>query len=251
MAARLREETPSPTSILIIVCFGFDLRFSPRAGRLHRKVSPSAIQCHLVNIAVSRSPLRLLLYALLAVPAVLLAVDMTISYRWISPPETTDVVVGQTADESGELVDITKDVRTDTGRSQRRRDLMFGAGLFVGGVAALVWALKELARPSHFLVADDQGLLVRVDGLRQPPRRFEWSDIAEVRSGIVEDDGIDAAVLSIRLVDVEQVPHLPAGGYSDPPWLHLYSDEWDRPAYQVAALLEHKMFAPGSSEETE
>jgi hypothetical protein len=190
-------------------------------------------------------------YALLAVPAVLLAVDMTISYRWIAPPETTDVVVGQTTDESGELVDITKDVLTDTGRSQRRRDLLFGAGLFVGGAAAIGWAFKELARPTRFLIADDEGLLVRVDGLRQPPRRFGWSDIAEVRSGIVEDDGIDAPVLSIRLVDVEQVPHLPAGGYSEPPWLHLYSDEWDQPAYQVAALLEHKMVRRESTEEPE
>jgi hypothetical protein len=188
---------------------------------------------------------------LLAVPAVLLAVDMTISYRWISPPETTDVVVGQTTDESGELVDITKDVLTDTGRSERRRDLLFGAGLFVGGAAAIGWALKELGRPTHFLLADDDGLLVRVDGLRQPPRRFGWSDIAEVRSGIVEDDGIDAPVLSIRLVDVEQVPHLPAGGYSEPPWLHLYSDEWDQPAHQVAALLEHKMVGRASMEEPE
>lgn len=176
---------------------------------------------------------------------------MTISYRWIAPPETTDVVVGQTTDESGELVDITKDVLTDTGRSQRRRDLLFGAGLFVGGAAAIGWAFKELARPTRFLIADDQGLLVRVDGLRQPPRRFGWSDIAEVRSGIVEDDGIDAPVLSIRLVDVEQVPHLPAGGYSEPPWLHLYSDEWDQPAYQVAALLEHKMVRRESAEEPE
>jgi hypothetical protein len=190
-------------------------------------------------------------YALLAVPAVLLAVDMTISYRWIAPPETTDVVVGQTTDESGELVDITKDVLTDTGRSQRRRDLLFGAGLFVGGAAAIGWAFKELARPTRFLIADDEGLLVRVDGLRQPPRRFGWSDIAELRSGIVEDDGIDAPVLSIRLVDVEQVPHLPAGGYSEPPWLHLYSDEWDQPAHQVAAALEHKMVRRESTEEPE
>ena len=204
-----------------------------------------------MNIAVSRSPLRLLVYALLAVPAVLLAVDMTISYRWIAPPETTDVVVGQTTDESGEMVDITKDVLTDTGRSQRRRDLLFGAGLFVGGAAAIGWALKELARPTCFLIADDEGLLVRVDGLRQPPRRFGWSDIAELRSGIVEDDGIDAPVLSIRLVDVEQVPHLPAGGYSEPPWLHLYSDEWDQPAHQVAAALEHKMVRRESTEEPE
>jgi len=194
-----------------------------------------------VNVSVSRSPLRLLVYALLSVPAILLAVDMTISYKWIRAPESTAVVVGQTSDESGEMVDITSDVLTDTGRAERRRDLLFGGVLFVGGVAALGWAFRELARPTMFLIADDSGLVVRVDGVRQPPRRFEWSNIAEVRSGLIEDDGIDVPVLSIRFFDSTDVPHLPAGGNSSPPWLHLFADEWDQPAHQVAALLDLKL----------
>jgi len=193
-----------------------------------------------VNVSVSRSPLRLLVYALLAVPAILLAVDMTISYKWVRAPDTTAVVTGQTTDESGEMVDITSDLLTDTGRAERRRDLLFGGVLFLGGVAALGWSFRELARPTMFLIADDSGLVVRVDGVRQPPRRFEWSNIAEVRSGLIEDDGIDVPVLSIRFFDSTDVPHLPAGGSSAPPWLHLYAEEWDQPAHQVAALLDLK-----------
>jgi hypothetical protein len=180
-------------------------------------------------------------YALLAVPAILLAVDMTISYKWVTAPESTAVVVGQTTDESGEMVDLTSDVLTDTGRAERRRDLLFGGALFLGGVAALGWAFRELARPTMFLVADDDGLVVRVDGIRHPPRRFEWSGIAEVRSGLIEDDGIDVPVLSIRFFDSADVPHLPAGGVSVPPWLHLYAEEWDQPAHQIAAVLDLKI----------
>jgi len=204
-----------------------------------------------VNVTVSRTPLRLLTYALLAVPAILLAVDMTVSNRFVRAPDTTEVVVGETSSESGELVDVTKDVLTDVGRAERRRDLLFAAALFVGGVAAMGWALKELARPTRFLLADDEGLLIKVDGVRQPPRRFGWSGIAEVRSGLIEDDGIETSVLSIRLLDAEDVPHLPTGGCSEPPWLHLYSDEWDQPAYQVAALLDHKLSGSRSTEESE
>jgi len=192
-----------------------------------------------VKVSVSRSPLRLLTFALLAVPAVLLAVDMTVSYRWIRAPETTPVVVGQTTGESGELEDVTNDVLTDIGRSERRRDILFGAGLFVGGVVAMGWAVKELARPTQFLEADENGLLLRVDGVKQPPRRFEWLGISEVRSAVVEDDGIDVPVFSIRFHDVADVPHLPAGGVAEPPWLHIYADEWDTPAHQVAAQLDH------------
>lgn len=210
-------------------------------GPLGRPDSTPAIQWVPVNLTVSRSPLRLLVFALLAVPAILLAVDMTISNKWIRAPETDEVVVGQTTDESGELVDITKDVLTDTGKAERRRDILFGGALFLGGVAALGWAFRELARPTSFLVADDTGLVVRVDGVRRPPRRFEWDSIAEVRSGLITDDGIDVPVLSIRFFDPAEVPHLPAGATSLPPWLHLHADEWDQPAHQVAALLDLKV----------
>jgi hypothetical protein len=178
-------------------------------------------------------------FALLAVPAILLAVDMTISYRYIPHPETRDVVVGQTTDDSGQQVDVTKSVYTDTGRSERRRDVLFGAGLFVGGVAALGWSFRQLAKSTYFLVADDDGLLLRVDGIRQPSRRVFWYEIAEVRSGVIEDDGIDTEVFSIRFADEMAVPPYPAGGVPEPPWLHLYSDEWDIPAHQVAALIDH------------
>ena len=194
-----------------------------------------------MNIVVSRSPLRLLTFALLAVPAILLAVDMTVSHRWIRAPETSEVVVGQTSDETGETVKVIEEVLTDVGRTERRRDLLFGGVLFAGGVTAMAWVLRELVGPTRFLVADGKGLLIRVDGFMRPPRRLAWSGIAEVRSGLIEDDGIEAPVLSIRLVDAEEIPHLPAGAVSDPPWLHLFSDEWDTPAHRVAALLEYRV----------
>lgn len=203
-----------------------------------------------VKVRVSRSPLRLLTFAVLAVPAILLSIDMLVAHRWISAPETSDVVVGQTTDESGEQVDVTNQVLTDTGRAERRRDVLFGGALFIGGVVAMGWALKELARPSHFLVADDDGLMVRVDGIRGRPRRIAWSDIREVRSAVIEDDGIDTQVLSLRFVDPTQVPVHPAGGFAEPPWLHLYADEWDVPAYQVAALVDLQAPTPAQEGET-
>lgn len=188
-------------------------------------------------------------YVLLAVPAILLAVDMTVSHRWVRAPETTDVVVGQTTDESGQQVDLTEAVLTDVGRAERRRDILFGGVLLLGGVVVTVWALRELTRPSRFLVADDEGLLLRVDGLRRPPRRVPWPEIAEIRSGVIEDDGVDIPVLSIRFTDPFRVPVQPAGAAADPPWLHLYSDEWDTPAHQVAPLLDHRLVAVPPAED--
>lgn len=204
-----------------------------------------------MKISVARSPLRLLAYALFAVPAILLAVDMTISHRWISPPETTEVVIGQTTDEDGLETDITQAVLTDTGKAERRRDLFIGSVLFAGGVVAILWAINELARPTALLEADDEALSVRVDGPRRPLRRFGWDGIVEVRSGVIEDDGIEVPVLSVRLLDVEEVPFLPAGARAEPPWLHIYADEWDTPAHQVAPLLDQHAARPRPVEEYE
>lgn len=202
-----------------------------------------------MNVRVSRSPLRLLTYALLAVPAILLAIDMTVSYRFVRHPETRDVVIGQTTDESGQQVDITDAVLTDAGRAERRRDLLFGGGLFVGGVLVLGWSMRQLINPTEFLVADDEGLLIRVDGIRRPPRRVPWPAVAEIRSGVIEDDGDTVPVLSIRFAEPADVPVVPAGGMSDPPWLHLFSDEWEVPAHHVAALVDHRIAIPPPPEE--
>lgn len=208
-------------------------RVSRIAYRAYRE-----IQCFLVNVSVSRSPFLLLSLALLAVPAVVLAVDMTISYRFIDFPETRDVTVGQTTDENGQLVDMVEQVYTDTGRAQRRRDVVFGAALFLGGASALGWSLLQLAKPGHFLSVEDDALWVNIDGPRHSKRRLAWEEIAEVRSGVIEDDGVDTPVLSIRLENPDWLIQHPSGGLADPPWLHLYSDDWDTPAHQVAALIE-------------
>ncbi|NIR40234.1 MAG: hypothetical protein GWN07_17630, partial [Actinobacteria bacterium] len=97
----------------------------------------------------------------------------------------------------------------------------------------------------EFFVADDDGLLIRVDGIRRPPRRVPWPAVADIRSGVLEDDGDTVPVLSIRFVEPADVPVVPAGGVSDPPWLHLFSDEWEIPAHQVAALVDHRVPGPG------
>lgn len=196
------------------------------------------------DFVVGRSRLRLYAFAALAVPAIFVAVDLSQTHHFVPEPEKTEVVVGQTVDAAGNTVDVTEGALTDIGRTQWRRDLIFSVLLFVGGMATLAWAARELALPSPFLVADDEGLLVRVDGPGRPPRRFLWEGIVEVRSGLLEDDGEKAPVLSIRLLDIEEVPYLPAGGRAEPPWLHLYSDEWDLPAHQIAPFLDQRAARP-------
>jgi hypothetical protein len=191
-----------------------------------------------VNLVVVRSQWRLMVVLLLAIPAVLLAVDMLVSHRWVPTPTTYGAVVGSTVDENGNTVDVTVPVLTVDGKAQRRRDLAFGSVLLLGGVATMAYAVGGLVRPSPLLRATDEGISVRVDGRGRPPRLLPWESIVEVRSGVRDDEGADLPVLSIHLDDPAMVPFDPAGGVSDPPWLHLWADDWDHPAHQIAPLLD-------------
>ena len=191
-----------------------------------------------LNVTISRSPLRLLAYATFAVPAILLAVDMLFSYRWYPEPATYDQVVGTTIDQFGQTQDVVEQRYTQDGQAQRRRDLLLGGALLIGGGVAMGWGLKELVRPVVLLRADDDGISVRIDGPGKPPRLFPWEEVEEVRSGVLVDDGAEVAVLSFRFGDPGMVPAEPAGAKADPPWVHLFADEWDRPAHQVAPLLD-------------
>ena len=189
--------------------------------------------------------MRLLAYATLAVPAILLGVDMLFwSYRFVPEPDTYDVVVGSTVDELGQPVDVVQKRLTTDGEAQRRRDLFFGVSLMIGGAAAMGWGLKELVSPTVLLRADDDGISVRLDGPNNPSRLFPWEEVVEVRSGVVDSEGAPISALSIRLRDPAMIPADPAGAEPDPPWIHVFADEWDRPAHMVAPLLDQRAERP-------
>ena len=191
-----------------------------------------------MNLVVNRSSWRLLVIVALSVPAVLLAVDMLFSHRWVPAPVTYDAVVGSTIDANGNPVNVTVPTLTVDGQAQRRRDRAFGIVLLAGGIGAMGYSVLALLRPRPVLRATDEGISVRVDGRSHPPRLLPWESIVEVRSGVRDADGADLPVLSIQLLDPAAVPVNPAGGVADPPWLHLWADDWDQPAHHMAPLLD-------------
>lgn len=189
-------------------------------------------------VSVGRSPLRIVLLAVLAVPAVLLAVDMAVTHRFYPAPETTDVVVGTTVNEHGETVDVIAARLTEAGRHEQNRDRFFAALLGLGGGATLGWALHAAVRPIRYLAADAEGLEVRIGRPSHPMVRIPWGDIDTVRSGLGDDEGSPAQVISLRFVDPMQVPADPVGAVADPPWLHVYADDWEVPPHRVAPVLD-------------
>jgi hypothetical protein len=185
-----------------------------------------------------RSPWRLTLFLVLAVPAILLSVDMLISHRWVPKPATYTATVGETVDDQGSVVPVTAQILTHDGRAEWRRDRAFGSLLLAGGLGTMAFAVAGLLRPRPVLRASDEGISVRVDGWGHPPRLFPWESIVEVRSGVRDVDGAEIPVLSILLDDPTLVPFDPAGAVEDSPWLHIWAEDWDRPVHQIAPLLD-------------
>jgi hypothetical protein len=190
-----------------------------------------------VIVRVSRSPLRLLGYGLVAAAMVALALDMLVMYRFYPQPETTQGTRQVTAAD-GSVLEETVQVYTETGKAQRRRDLGWGLVLLVAGAGGLVWAGAGLVAPRRLLSADSEGLSVWLDGRGRAPLRLTWEEIAEVRSGLRRDEAGEESVLSLRLESPERVPRRPRAAVAEAPWLHLFAGEWDRPAHEVVALIE-------------
>ena len=186
---------------------------------------------------MSRSPLLMLGYVLVAVPMVLLALDMLWSYHYYPRPEILESTRQVTAAD-GSVVEEAVQVYTDTGRAQRRRDIGWGAVLLAAGSVLFVWGFVGAAVPRRLLAADAEGLTLWLDGRRRPPLRLAWQEIAEVRSGLRTDDAGEVPVLSLRLRSPERVPTGPRGAVAEPPWLHLFAGDWEPPAHEVAARVE-------------
>ena len=189
-----------------------------------------------MKVWVGRSPWRMLAYTVVGAALVVLAVDMTVSYRFFPYPDHT---VTEAEDATG----TTTRVLTLDGEVQRRRDLAFGVTLGLGGGALLLWSVREVIVRRPLLVADETGLTVRLGTRREPPLHLEWGDIAEVRSGSQDDGAGTVPVLSLRLADSGLMPQRPHAAIADPPWLHLIADEWDLPPRQVAPAVSSRLAA--------
>jgi hypothetical protein len=190
-------------------------------------------------VVVTRAPLRLLVYVLLAIPAVMLAVDMNVSHRFFPMPEGNEVVTGSSVAPDGQLRHETRRQLTAQGAAQQRRSLAAGAVLLVGGLGAMGWAMRELLWPKVLLRADAAELKLRIGSRGEPLASFPWPVIAELRSGVIDDDGEDVPVLSVRFSDEAMMPTDPAGALVEDRWVHLFSEDWSPPAHELVPLLEH------------
>lgn len=190
-----------------------------------------------MKVSVTRAAWRPVAYVLFAIPMILLAIDMVVAHKWFPEPDTTEVAAVQTL-EDGSTIDTTIQQLTLDGKAQRRREITWGIGLFGAGIAAAAWGLKDLLFPRRVLTLDADYLTLRVGSRVNMERRYAWNEIMEVRSGVLEDEAGIVPILSLRFIDDSLLPPNPWGAVADPPWIHLYANEWDRQAHEIAPMIE-------------
>lgn len=184
---------------------------------------------------MSRSPLRLLGFAIVAMLLMLLALEMTVTRRWYPEPELTEARGVQIAPDGSEVT-ITTMVRSQKGSAELRRDVILGTLMGAAGLALIVFVLRDLVKPEVFVTADENGLAFPSgDGSLFA---VSWNDIREVRSAVHQGDFGTDPVLLITVDESIELPERLRNGIVDGSTVLLHGSAWEVPPWEVAARLD-------------
>jgi hypothetical protein len=136
---------------------------------------------------VRRSAWKMWGVSLMGVPMVVVALDLLTQRR---------------------LTNMLRDIlfRPEDTQLPEPRETVWAIALLVVGLVVTAWGLKELLAPTKVVVADKDGLSVKIRGPFRPPLHLPWSDVDDLGSATVEDDGEQLPVMWIRVSESVEVP---------------------------------------------
>jgi hypothetical protein len=136
---------------------------------------------------VRRSAWKMWGVSLMGVPMVVVALDLLTQRR---------------------LTNMLRDIlfRPEDTQLPEPRETVWAIALLVVGLVVTAWGLKELLAPTKVVVADKDGLSVKIRGPFRAPLLLPWSDIDDLGSATVEDDGEQLPVMWIRMTESAEVP---------------------------------------------
>lgn len=158
---------------------------------------------------VRRSAWRMWAVSLIGVPMAVIALDLLTQRR---------------------LTTILRDIvfLPENTQLPEPREMVWAVALLVVGLVLCIWGLKELLAPTKVVVADADGLAIKVRGPFRAPLRLSWSEVDDIGSASVEDEGEHLPVLWIRTMEPGS---LPAGTWGARPiddrTLALMSADWE------------------------
>lgn len=170
-------------------------------------------------LVIRRSAWRMWLVALLGVPMIVVALDLLTQKRL-----TTQL---------RELLFLP-----DATQLPEPREYVWAVALLVVGSIACAWGLKELLAPTKVVQGDQAGLRLKILGPWQRPYALAWSEVADVGSGTVADDGDELPVVWIRTVQPGTFPSDGWGGRPiDDYTFALLAADWEIGHVEAAEVI--------------
>lgn len=164
---------------------------------------------------VRRSTLRTWLASLLAIPFIVIGVDVLWNGRIVAW--------------------LTERIFPDDPQLLEARDDIWAWAMIIVGGAVVIWGLKELFVPAPVVYTDDVGVHIRMRGPFRRPSLLPWALLHDIDAGTLEDDGDPIEVLIIEVKDGSLLPANPwAGRRFDERTVAMFSTEWETPADVVA-----------------
>lgn len=183
------------------------------------------------EVVIRRSAWRMWLTSLIATPLIVLAVDVLTQRR---------------------ITNSLRDLlfRPDDTQLFEFRDVVWAWTILIvaGGVA--IWALRELIIPTRVVAADVSGVRLQATAPFRKPLFVAWSDVEDIGSATVEDEGDTFPVLWFRFADVDiGLPEPWSARWMDDRTLALIASDWDTDPIDVARQLTDLALASVAREE--
>lgn len=183
------------------------------------------------EVVVRRSAWRMWLTSLVATPLIVLAVDVLTQRR---------------------ITNSLRDLlfRPDDTQLFEFRDVVWAWTILLvaGGVA--IWALRELIVPTKVVSADLSGVRLQVTPPFRKPLFVAWSDVEDIGSATVEDEGDRFPVLWIRFADIDVgLPEPWSARWMDERTIALMGSDWETDPIDVARQLADIAIEAATSED--
>lgn len=173
-----------------------------------------------MTVTVTRSSWLPALGAIIAIPLLIMAVDLGLTYRIFPSPQE---------DDAGTL--------TTQGRSERRADIVWAAGLGVVGVVLAAGSLRELTNPRTIVSADEDGLRLDIGPRGSRLVTVPWTEVVSVKSKRVDDDFGRHPALVVETTSVEGMPIRVRGAHRAGNLMEVDAESWSLPVHEVADAL--------------
>ena len=173
----------------------------------------------MTDVVVRRSAWRMWLTSLVATPLIVLAVDVLTQRR---------------------ITNGLRDLlfRPDDTQLFEFRDVVWAWVILISAGAVAIWALRELIVPTKVVAADEAGVRLQVSAPFRKPLFVAWSDVEDIGSATVDDEGEAFPVLWLRLGDIDVgLPEPWSARWMDDRTLALMASDWDVDPIDVARQL--------------